>query len=312
VPSTVLHVCSHPTISTVFPTIGKVPSALSPTQSSQPPRDSPICFSLPSEEDVLGFKEDILGFHFTDFPPGLHSSECAGAVSPCAVADLNFHKDAWTTEIRAQLPQQLHLHDSLVHIVARPRVCGILGDGTCVYTITATADRPIHGLCNSGANLCMTNNPNILVDVRPCEPFMILLATTDGGHSHTNVCRSRGLLPLPLLDGTSYYQTCFVNPYASETFISPQAIVDSSAGTFDKWQLEGFSVGAAFIKKLAGSKKKRRKFHVFFLKIGVRGPKQKLGRGADAPPLSANVVDFLLIGNQPPWRLLLVISTSRA
>jgi hypothetical protein len=71
-------------------------------------------------------------------------------------------------------------------------------------------------------------------------------------------------------------------------------------------------VGAAFIKKLAGSKKKRRKFHVLFFKIGVRGPKQKLGRGAEAPPLSANVVDSLLIGNQPPWHLSLVISTSRA
>jgi hypothetical protein len=89
----------------------------------------------------------------------------------------------------------------------------------------------------------MTNNPNILVDVRPCEPFTILLATTDGGHSHTNVCRSRGLLPLPLLDGMSYYQTCFVNPYALETFIFLQAIVNSSAGTFEKWQLEGFSEG---------------------------------------------------------------------
>ncbi len=71
-------------------------------------------------------------------------------------------------------------------------------------------------------------------------------------------------------------------------------------------------IGAAFMKKLAGSKKKRRKFHVFFFKIGVRGPKQMFGRGADAPPLSANVVDSLLIGNQPPWHLSLVISTSRA
>jgi hypothetical protein len=89
----------------------------------------------------------------------------------------------------------------------------------------------------------MINNPNILGNVRPCEPFMISLATTGGGHSHTNVCRSPGLLPLPLLDGTSYYQTCFVNPYASEAFISRQTIVNSSASTFDKWQLEGFLEG---------------------------------------------------------------------
>jgi hypothetical protein len=107
-----------------------------------------------------------------------------------------------------------------------------------------TADNtPSCGLCNRGANLCMTNNPNLLVDVHPCAPFMILLATSDGGHSHTNVCRCRGLLPLPLVDGTTYYQTCFVNPYASETFISPQAIIDSSGGSFDKWQMEGFTQG---------------------------------------------------------------------
>jgi hypothetical protein len=36
---------------------------------------------------------------------------------------------------------------------------------------------------------------------------------------------------------------CFVNPYASETFISPQTIVDSSGGSFNKWQMEGFTQG---------------------------------------------------------------------
>jgi hypothetical protein len=112
-----------------------------------------------------------------------------------------------------------------------------------VCTVTTTEDAPSCGLCNSGANLCMTNNPNLLVDVRPCAHFTSLLATSDGGHSHTNVCRRRGLLPLPLVDGTTYYQTCFVNPYALETFISPQAIINSSGSSFDKWQMEGFIQG---------------------------------------------------------------------
>jgi hypothetical protein len=96
----------------------------------------------------------------------------------------------------------------------------------------------------------MTNNPNLLVDVRQCEPFTISLATSNGGHSHTNIYSSRGLLPLPLLDGTSYYQTCFINAYASETFISPQAIINSSAGSFNKWQMEGFSQGRPGILSL--------------------------------------------------------------
>ena len=52
-------------------------------------------------------------------------------------------------------------------------------------------------------------------------------------------------------------------------------------------------------KKISGLEKKAKKVPRVFFKIGVRGPKQKLGRGADAPPLSANVVDSLLIGNTP-------------
>jgi hypothetical protein len=94
------------------------------------------------------------------------------------------------------------------------------------------------------------NSPNLLVYVRPCAPFTILLATSDGGHSHTNVCCCRGLLPLPLLDSTTYYQTCFVNPYASEMFIMPQAIINSSAGSFDKWQMEGFLQGHPVVLSL--------------------------------------------------------------
>jgi hypothetical protein len=85
----------------------------------------------------------------------------------------------------------------------------------------------------------MTNNPN-LVDVCPCALFTISLATSNEGHSHTNVCQHRGLLPLPLINGTTYYQTCFVNPYALETFILPQAIIDSSLAvvllTNGKWK----------------------------------------------------------------------------
>jgi hypothetical protein len=198
---------------------------------------------LPSEEDVLGLEEDVLGFQITNFPPGLLSLQRAGTAPQCTVADLGLQDNSWAAEIRAQLPEQTRLQDSLVHIVGRPRICGLFGDGTCVCAFARTDDAPSLGLCDSGANLCMTNNPNLLVDVRPCVPFTIPLATTDGGHSHMNVCQRRGLLPLPLVNGLTYYQTCFVNPYASETFILPQAIIDSSGGSFNKWQMEGFTQG---------------------------------------------------------------------
>jgi hypothetical protein len=198
---------------------------------------------LPAEEDVLGLEEDVLGLHFTDFPLGLLTSDCAGVTSPCAVADLDLFEDAWTDEIRAQLPVPASLQDSLIHIVGRPRVCGIFGDNTRVCAFTPTDVTPPCGLLDSGANLCMTNNPDLLVDVCPCPPFTISLATTYGGHSHMNVCQRRGLLPLPLLDGTTYYQMCFINPHALETFILPQAIINSITGALNKWQMEGFSQG---------------------------------------------------------------------
>jgi hypothetical protein len=151
-------------------------------------QDSPRRFSLPAEEDVLGLEKDGTCFPFTDFPPGLLSSDCAGATSLRTVLDLDLYEDSWTDEIRAQLPVPASLQDSLVHIVGWPRVCGIFGDNTRVYAFTPTGDTPTRGLFDSGANLCMTNNPNLLVDVRSCPPFTISLATSDGGHSHTNVC----------------------------------------------------------------------------------------------------------------------------
>jgi hypothetical protein len=219
-----------PPISDIPPTADKVPCASSAVLPNQTHPDSPIRFSLPSEEDVFGLEEDVLGFQITNFPPGLLSLQCTSAKPQCTVADLGLQDNSWAEEIRAQFPEQMRLQDSLVHIVGRPGVCGLFGDGTMVCAFTTTDNTPSCSLCDSGANLCMTNSPNLLVDVHPCAPFMILLATSDGGHSHTNVCQCRGLLPLPLVNGTTYYQTCFVNPYALETFILPQAIIDSSGG----------------------------------------------------------------------------------
>ncbi len=182
-----------PAINKISSSIDKVPSVPSPPPSSQPHQDSPIHYSLAAEENVLGLEEDVLGFTTTHFPPGSLSLECAGATLPCVVENLDLHEDAWTTEVRVQLPQPSSIQDSLVHIVGRPRVCRIFGINTRVCTFTPTEDRPRHGLCDSGANLCVTNNPNLLVNVQPCEPFTISLVTSVGGHSHRNICSSHGV-----------------------------------------------------------------------------------------------------------------------
>ena len=60
-------------------------------------------------------------------------------------------------------------------------------------------------------------------------------------------------------------------------------------------------------KKISGLEQKAKKVPRVFFKISVRGPKQKLGWGADAPPLLADFVNSLLIGNRPPWHLSLAI-----
>ncbi len=96
------------------------------------------------------------------------------------------------------------------------------------------------GLCIPGLGFNRYNDMAsalCLVDVCPCTPFTISLATSNGGQFHMNICKHCGHIPLPLVNGATYYQTCFVNPYASETLISPQAI----------WQLAGYSQGRPII-----------------------------------------------------------------
>jgi hypothetical protein len=150
--------------------------------------------------------------------------------------------DAWLEQLQAPLPTPASICDSLVHIMTRPHICGLFGNGTRICAVGDTIcniQAPPHqqnlpiliptpkttcsGLADSGANLCMTNNPNLLVNIRPCAPFTIKVATSDGQHSQTNMCHRHGLLLLPLLDGSFHYQTCYINPHASDTFISPQA-----------------------------------------------------------------------------------------
>ncbi len=136
------------------------------------------------------------------------------------------------------------------------QVCGISGDPWTSSVVDSReyndsygktrfhAPTPkVVGLVDSGANLCMTHDPLLLVDVRPCPPFSIGLATYGGSPSSSAVCRYRGLLPVPLLDGTYHYQPCYVSPHSLDTFISAQAIIDASDGLFDHWRLDGYASG---------------------------------------------------------------------
>lgn len=133
-------------------------------------------------------------------------------------------------------------HMPSVHCLVSPTmVCGLTPSGPTIVArlLSGTA----HGLVDSGANICMTNTPSLLTHIQKCAPFHIDQATTDGSPSTSNVCDQVGLLPIPLLDGSVYYQTMFVNPHAAGTFLSPQALIDGSGNKFTRWVQEGNAHG---------------------------------------------------------------------
>jgi hypothetical protein len=91
---------------------------------------------------------------------------------------------------------------------------------------------------DGGANICITGILNLLVDVETIPPLPILVATTSGSFSLDDCCTKKGLIPLTLSDGAVYYQPCYYCKNATETIISPEAIVASS-DTLVHWTQEG-------------------------------------------------------------------------
>jgi len=69
-------------------------------------------------------------------------------------------------------------------------------------------------------------------------PLPILVATTSGSISLDDCCTKRGFIPLTLADGSVYYQPCYYCKNATETIISPEAILAAS-DTLVHWTQEG-------------------------------------------------------------------------
>jgi len=93
-------------------------------------------------------------------------------------------------------------------------------------------------LMDGGANICITGLLDLLVDVEPIPPLPISVATTSGTFSLDDCCTKKGLIPLTLADGSIYYQPCYYCKNATETIISPEAIV-SASDTLVHWTQEG-------------------------------------------------------------------------
>ena len=132
--------------------------------------------------------------------------------------------------------------DSVTRVVGLPRVFGLKGDEQSYAKVTRAAlpidaiDNP--SLMDGGANICITGVLSLLVDVVSIPPLPISVATKSGSISLDDCCTKRGLIPLELSDGAVYYQPCYYCKNATETIISPEAIVAAS-DTLVHWTQQG-------------------------------------------------------------------------
>jgi hypothetical protein len=131
---------------------------------------------------------------------------------------------------------------SVTRVVGLPQVYGLRGDeGSFVkvmrsYVPLDSIDNP--SLMDGGANICITGILGLLVDVETIPPLPISVATTSNTFSLDDCCTKKGLIPLTLEDGSIYYQPCYYCKNATETIISPEAIVAAS-DTLVHWTQEG-------------------------------------------------------------------------
>lgn len=110
---------------------------------------------------------------------------------------------------------------------SRPRILKFLADA---------------GLIDPGANICMTNALEPLKNLRRLPiPLKVGVAVEGRSEPQQSTCTHVGDLPIRLSDGRTHYQRCYYNPDATETFISPQAIVESS-DVLVHWTMRGSSL----------------------------------------------------------------------
>jgi hypothetical protein len=128
--------------------------------------------------------------------------------------------------------------------MAWPQMLGFRGDSSSYARMVKTAAVSVGtppSLINGGANICITGDINLLVDVVNIPPLPISVAL-HGELTLDDCCTARGMLPIQLDDGSVYWQTCYYSKNAVETIISPQAIVNSS-DVFRWWHQVGYRDG---------------------------------------------------------------------
>ena len=154
------------------------------------------------------------------------------------VTQLDLRADQEVDSTLALLPYQIpSILDSVTHVTCSSRLCGVRGDDMTSVKILRVA-KTNGNLIDGGSNVCVTGDLTILLDVSDITPIDISVALDRRSTSLDDHITKRGLLPLTLLDGTIYYQTCFYCANMMETIISPAAILASS-DIFYYWNQEG-------------------------------------------------------------------------
>ncbi len=157
-----------------------------------------------SPNDSIPGDEDTWPMDFGQLPP----------TSPftIAVADAS-------TSFKDTLPISPH-HSVPIMIL------GMSLNGNAASQLSAVSH--LNPMADSGANVCLTPDPTLLVNITdiPPVPLGVALSHLDDTGA---VCRQQGYLPIPLLDGTFHYQPFLINPNATDTILSPAHVMKSSA-----------------------------------------------------------------------------------
>jgi hypothetical protein len=176
--------CSGPT-NGMIPTATTPPAVLPPTEPPPPPSID------------------------ATFPPGSLFNIYNCAPSPCSVTIDLCTKQELDSAL-AELLQRPSIFDSITHVVCTLHICGIHGDLVSnVRILQVLAPNKSNCMVDGGSNVCITGNLGILLDVININPVTILVALDGGLLSSDDCITKRGLLPLTLTDGSTYYQTCF-------------------------------------------------------------------------------------------------------
>ena len=178
--------------------------------------------------------------------------------SPNDVMEFHQHCEQNLETLLSQMSNTPRDMESVSVIKCHPRVVGLNSENDAVkavnrdvYVKAIGTRKPKNALTmwlthpsliDGGSNINLTPYLKLLIQVVDLEqPMAISCATDDGGEPHIDdCCTKKGLLPLELENGEILYVVCYYCKNASDTIISPQAIVENS-NEYNKWTQVGYS-----------------------------------------------------------------------